>query len=103
MDKVGISFRSPITPDEVLEKYVKPLRTALQKSSAGIYANYLRQVDLDAIEPTEHLLVFEVHGLEAGEVLLVPRASGQDRRPLTATVRDGSMAWSQSQTRQKST
>ena len=70
MDKVGISFRSPITPDEVLEKYVKPLRTALQKSSAGIYANYLRQVDLDAIEPTEHLLVFEVHDFKTGLRLL---------------------------------
>ena len=70
MDKVGISFRSPLTPDEVRETYVKPLRAALKNSSAGIYANYLRQVDPDAIEPIEHLLVFEVHDFKTGLRLL---------------------------------
>lgn len=70
LDKIGISFRSGQSPDEVREAYVKPLRKAIQGAKAGIYANYLRQVDPDAIEPTEHLLVFEVHDFKEGLRLL---------------------------------
>jgi hypothetical protein len=66
MQRVGISFRSTLTPDEVSEQYVKPFRAALERDSAGIYSNYLRQVDPDAIEPTEHLLVFEVSDFKTG-------------------------------------
>lgn len=66
MEKVGISFRSTLTPDEVLQRYIKPFRAALERDSAGIYSNYLRQVDPEAIEPTEHLIVFEVNDFKAG-------------------------------------
>jgi hypothetical protein len=66
MERVGISFRSTLTPDEVRERYIKPLRVALQRDAAGIYSNYLRQVDPEAVEPTEHLLVFEVNDFKAG-------------------------------------
>ncbi len=59
-----------MTPDEVREQYVKPLRAALKAAGAGIYSNYLRQVDPDAIEPTEHLLVFELNDFKAGLRLL---------------------------------
>lgn len=66
MDRIGISFRSILTPDEVTERFVNPFRAALERDAAGIYSNYLRQVDPDAIEPTEHLLVFEVHDFKVG-------------------------------------
>jgi len=66
VDRVGISFCSTLTPDEVREQYIEPLRAALERDSAGIYSNYLRQVDPDAIEPTEHLLVFEVNEFKIG-------------------------------------
>lgn len=68
MEKIGISFRSNLTADQVRERFVTPLRSALDRDSAGIYSNYLRQVDPD--EPTEHLLVFEVHDFKEGLRLL---------------------------------
>ena len=66
MDKIGISFRSTMTPDEVRDTYIHPLREALQQAAAGIYSNYLRQVDPDEIAPTEHLLIFEVRDFKIG-------------------------------------
>lgn len=66
MERIGISFRSTLSPDEVRDVYVKPLRSALKESQAGIYSNYLRQVDPDAVEPTEHLLVFQVNDFKDG-------------------------------------
>jgi hypothetical protein len=66
MERIGISFRSTLTPDEVRELYVNPLRAALERDAAGIYSNYLRQADPDAVEPTEHLLVFQVNDFKAG-------------------------------------
>ena len=36
----------------------------------GIYSNYLRQVDPHDIEPTAHLLVFEVNQFKEGLRLL---------------------------------
>ncbi len=66
MHKVGISFRSALTPDEVRDKYIRPLRAALKEAQAGIYSNHLRQVDPDSSEETEHLLVFEIQDFKAG-------------------------------------
>jgi len=64
--KIGISFRSALTPDEVREKYIRPLRVALKEAQAGIYSNHLRQVDPDSTEATEHLLVFEIQDFKVG-------------------------------------
>lgn len=65
MEKLGVSFHSELSSDEVLSQYIKPLRTALQQARAGIYSNHLRQVDPQA-ESTEHLLVFEVRDFKEG-------------------------------------
>ena len=70
MEKIGISFRSLLEPAEVRHQYITPLREALKQSQGGIYSNYLRQVDPNAVEPTEHLLVFEVNDFKAGLRLL---------------------------------
>ncbi len=70
MEKIGLAFRSTLTSDEVREKYIVPLRVALEEAKAGIYSNYLRQVGVDAVAPTEHLLVFEVHDFKKGLRLL---------------------------------
>jgi len=64
--KIGISFRSALTPDQVREKYIRPLRSVLKESQAGIYSNYLRQIDPDSTEATEHLLVFEIQDFKSG-------------------------------------
>lgn len=66
MDKVGISFRSSLTADQVREQYIRPLRAVLKEATAGIYTNYLRQVDPDSSDGTEHLLVFELQDFKAG-------------------------------------
>ena len=65
MEKIGVSFRSLLSPDEVRSTYVSPLQAAQKRDNEGIYTNYLRQVDPDAIEPTEHLLVFEVNDFKS--------------------------------------
>ncbi len=70
MEKIGIAFRSTLTAHEVRDSYIKPLRAALKKHRAGIYSNHLRQVDPDAVAPTEHLLVFEVNDFKEGLRLL---------------------------------
>ncbi len=70
MHKVGISFRSALTPEQVREKYIQPLRAALKEAQAGIYSNYLRQVDPEATEGTDHLLVFEIQDFKLGLRLL---------------------------------
>lgn len=69
MDKVGVSFRSTLSADEVRAKYINPLRAAIRHAKAGIYSNHLRQVDPQA-SATEHLLVFEVHDFKEGLRLL---------------------------------
>jgi hypothetical protein len=69
MNRVGISFRSVLSPDEVRQKYIEPLRTALENARRGIYANYLRQQD-DGDAAPEHLLVFHVNDFEDGLRLL---------------------------------
>lgn len=70
MDKIGLAFCSKLTADEVQGTYIGPLRKALQNSKAGFYSNYLHQVDPDDTQPTEHLLVFEVHDFKQGLRLL---------------------------------
>ena len=70
MDRVGISFQSPLSPDEIRTRYVEPLRVALESARAGIYSNYLRQIDADPATPAEHLLVFQVREFQAGLHLL---------------------------------
>lgn len=70
MEKIGIAFRSVLTADEVRDTYIRPLRATLKEHKAGIYSNHLRQVDPDAIFPTEHLLVFEVKDFKSGLHLL---------------------------------
>jgi len=70
LDKIGLAFRSKLTAEEVQDTYIGPLRMSLQKSKTGFYSNYLRQVDPDGTQPTEHLLVFEVHDFKQGLRLL---------------------------------
>ena len=69
MDRVGISFRSSLSADDVRQRYIAPLREALEAARAGIYSNYLRQLD-ENDGPPEHLLVFQIHEFEAGLRLL---------------------------------
>lgn len=69
MDRVGISFKSALSADEIRAQYIEPLRDALESARAGIYSNYLRQADEDA-EPAEHLLVFQVRDFQTGLQLL---------------------------------
>ena len=70
MDKIGISFRAQLDPDQMREKYIQPLRTAITEARAGVYANYLRQADPEAIAPAEHLIVFEVNDFKESLRLL---------------------------------
>jgi len=70
MHKIGIAFRSRLSPDEVRDQFIRPLRAVLKAENAGIYTNYLRQVDPDSNDETEHLLVFELRDFKAGLRLL---------------------------------
>jgi hypothetical protein len=56
MDRVGLSFKSPLSPDEIRTRYVQPLRAAVEGA------------DPDA--PAEHLLIFHVREFQAGLHLL---------------------------------
>ena len=70
MDRIGLSFKSPLSPDEIRTRYVQPLRAAVEGARAGIYANYLRETDADPDAPAEHLLIFHVREFQAGLHLL---------------------------------
>jgi hypothetical protein len=70
MDRVGISFKSPLLPEQIRARYVEPLRDALEQPHAGIYTNYVRRPDDDPQAPAEHLLVFLVRDFQAGLHLL---------------------------------
>ncbi|MBX3425618.1 MAG: hypothetical protein KF688_08065 [Pirellulales bacterium] len=70
MERVGVSFKSSLTGDEVRERYVQPLRAALEAAQAGYYSNYLRQPDDDPDRPSEHLLMFMVRDFQVGLRLL---------------------------------
>ena len=61
MDRVGVSFQSELSADDVMEKYIRPLRAAIEMARAGFYSNYLRQADADPAAPAEHLLMFEAY------------------------------------------
>lgn len=66
MDKVGVSFHSTLAKEELKERFIKPLRAAIEREHAGIYSNHLRQIDPEETETTEHLLVFEVLDFKEG-------------------------------------
>ncbi len=70
MDRVGVSFKSPLTADEIRQRYIQPLREAIETPRAGIYSNYLRQADADPAAPAEHLLMFQVLDFEQAIRLL---------------------------------
>lgn len=82
MDRIGVSFKSTLSPDEVREAYIRPLRRAVEDARAGVYSNYLHQADADPAQPAEHLLVFVVRDFEQGLRLIrmemenLPRAEG---------------------------
>jgi hypothetical protein len=69
MDRIGVSFKSSLSPDQVREQYVQPLAAALEEVHAGIYVNYLRQHEEGADVP-EHLLMFQVRDFQHGLRLL---------------------------------
>ena len=70
MNRIGISFNSPLSPDEVLRRFIRPLRDAIESDRAGFYSNYLRQAEADPAAPDEHLLIFQVRDFKAGLHLL---------------------------------
>jgi hypothetical protein len=71
MHRVGISFRSELSADEVRQQFINPLRTVLEEARGGIYSNYLRQLDDGESDgPAEHLLVFQLFDFEEGLRLL---------------------------------
>lgn len=70
MNRIGISFKSPLSSDEIRDRFIAPLRTAVEGARAGFYSNYLRQADADPAAPAEHLLVFQVRDFQAGLRLL---------------------------------
>jgi hypothetical protein len=70
MNKIGLSFRSDLSPEDVRATYINPLRAALRREKAGIYSNHLRQVDPQSVDTFEHLLVFEVNDFEKALRLL---------------------------------
>jgi hypothetical protein len=69
MDRIGISFKSSLSSEDVRQRFIEPLRGVLEGEGAGIYSNYLRQLDPDD-GPPEHLLVFQVRDFQSGLRLL---------------------------------
>jgi hypothetical protein len=69
MDRIGISFKSTLSPEDVRTRFIEPLRMAIEDAHVGIYSNYLRQFD-NAGEPPEHLLMFQVRDFQEGLRLL---------------------------------
>jgi hypothetical protein len=65
MHRIGLSFKSPLSPDEVLTRFIKPLRDRLEAEHGGFYSNYLRQVDPSHDTPDEHLIVFIVRDFQS--------------------------------------
>jgi hypothetical protein len=80
MNRIGVSFKSRLSPDEIRVRFVQPLRTAIEEARAGIYSNYLRQADDHVDGPDEHLLIFHVHEFETGLRLL--RTTAEQLGPL---------------------
>jgi hypothetical protein len=69
MDRVGVSFKSALSAEDVHARYIAPLRSAVEGPRAGIYSNYLRQFDEDG-SPPEHLIIFQVRDFQTGLRLL---------------------------------
>lgn len=69
MDRVGVSFQSLLSADDVRRQFIEPMRAALENARAGIYTNYLQQRD-EGDGPPEHLLMFQVREFEEGLRLL---------------------------------
>lgn len=76
MQRVGISFHSPLSPAEVRQAVIAPLRSALDAAGAGIYSNYLHQEDPGPSTAAEHLIVFEVRDFKEGLRTLRVAAQG---------------------------
>jgi hypothetical protein len=70
MDRVGVSFQSKLTADEIRVRYIQPLRVAVEEPHAGFYSNYLRQAEADPEKPDEHLIIFQVRDFQQGLHLL---------------------------------
>lgn len=70
MDRVGISFRSSLAPDDIRSRFIRPLRAALEGARGGVYSNYLRQEDPQDDQRAEHLIVFLVRDFKSGLRLL---------------------------------
>lgn len=81
MNRIGISFNSPLSPDEVRTRFIQPLRAAIEADYAGFYSNYLRQAEADPAAPDEHLLIFQVRDFQAGLHLLRMRLEELDPPP----------------------
>jgi hypothetical protein len=70
MNRIGISFKSQLSPDEVLTQFIRPLRDRLEAEHGGVYSNYLRQADPSQDTPDEHLIVFIVRDFQPALRLL---------------------------------
>ena len=81
MDRIGLSFKSSLPPEEIRSRYVQPLREAIENARAGIYSNYLRQAEANPEAPEEHLLIFQVHEFETGLRLL--RTTAEQLGPMS--------------------
>ena len=66
MEKVGVSFYSTLTTEELKAKFIQPLRATIERDHTGIYSNHLRQIDPEESGTVEHLLIFEVHDFKEG-------------------------------------
>ena len=67
MWKIGVSLPSHEPAEQILARFVKPIRNSLREHGLGIYSNHLQQGGRESDDqPTEHLLVFEVHDFKLG-------------------------------------
>jgi hypothetical protein len=77
LQRVGVSFRSPLSPSDVRQEVIAPLRAAVESSAAGIYSNYMHQADASPeARDAEHLIVFEVQDFKEGLRVLRVAAQG---------------------------
>jgi hypothetical protein len=84
LDRVGLSFHSTMSPDEVRAEYVGPLRAAIENARSGTYTDYIYTAGADPTKPAEHLLMFHVRDFEAGLRLL--RTALEDLKPMAGAA-----------------